>query len=48
MYSSELDELVSVCDRMIILHEGDLVGEFAREDFDREKILACMMQVKDA
>ncbi|MDR3588477.1 MAG: sugar ABC transporter ATP-binding protein [Negativicutes bacterium] len=46
--SSEIDELVGICDRILILHEGECTGEFCREDFDKEAILRCMMGVAKA
>jgi ABC-type sugar transport system ATPase subunit len=45
MVSSELDELVGVCDRILVLHEGSLMGIFERRDFDKEQILRRMMNV---
>ena len=48
MVSSELDELIGVCDRMMVLHEGDHVGTFERGNFNKEKILLCMMDAKTA
>jgi ABC-type sugar transport system ATPase subunit len=45
MVSSELDELVGVCDRILVLHEGAFMGLFERKDFDKERILRCMMNV---
>lgn len=37
--SSELEELIKVCNRMYIFYEGNVVKELRREDFDRETIL---------
>ncbi|HYB21520.1 MAG TPA: sugar ABC transporter ATP-binding protein [Thermodesulfobacteriota bacterium] len=45
MVSSELDELVGVCDRILVLHEGNFKGLFERQEFDKENILRCMMNV---
>ncbi|HSR12728.1 MAG TPA: sugar ABC transporter ATP-binding protein [Thermodesulfobacteriota bacterium] len=45
MVSSELDELVGVCDRILVLHEGKFMGVFERKDFDKENILRRMMNV---
>jgi ABC-type sugar transport system ATPase subunit len=45
MVSSELDELVGVADRILILHEGKFMGVFERKDFDKEQILRRMMNV---
>jgi ribose transport system ATP-binding protein len=41
--SSELDEVIGLCDRIYVLHEGDLVAEYGREEFNKEKILKSMM-----
>lgn len=43
MVSSELDEVLGICDRIYVLHEGDMVGEFKREEFKKERILRYMM-----
>ena len=41
--SSELPELISQCDRILVLHSGVLRGEFDHMEADEEKILACAM-----
>jgi len=43
MVSSELDEVLGICDRVYVLHEGDMVGEFERNEFKKERILRYMM-----
>lgn len=40
--SSELDELLKLCDRIYVFYEGRVAAEFARADFDRLKIGAAM------
>ena len=37
--SSELEELIGMCDRIAVLSKGELVGSFARSEFDQESIL---------
>jgi len=37
--SSELEELIGLCDRIHVMRRGELVAEFGREHFDREVIL---------
>jgi ABC-type sugar transport system ATPase subunit len=37
--SSELPELIGVCDRMYVFKDGTIAGELLREEFDGEKIL---------
>lgn len=38
--SSELEELIKVCNRMYVFYDGDVVKELRREEFDRETILS--------
>jgi ribose transport system ATP-binding protein len=42
--SSDLRELMSVCDRILVLSKGALAGELPRERFDEEAILAMAYQ----
>lgn len=37
--SSELPELLTVCDRILVLSEGRLTGEFSREEATEQKIM---------
>jgi ribose transport system ATP-binding protein len=39
MASSELPELIGMCDRILVFHEGRITGELAREDFSEEAIM---------
>jgi inositol transport system ATP-binding protein len=41
LISSELPEIMGMSDRVLVLHEGRLTGEFAREDLDQESIMMC-------
>ncbi len=34
LFSSELDELIDLCDRMVVFFDGRVHGEFARKEFD--------------
>jgi ribose transport system ATP-binding protein len=38
--SSELPELMVLCDRILVLSRGRLVGELHRNEFDEERILS--------
>lgn len=38
MISSEMQELLGMCNRMYVMREGKIVGEFQREEFSNEKI----------
>lgn len=37
--SSELDELIGVCDRILVMSQGEIFGEFRRDQFNAERIL---------
>jgi len=39
MASSELPELLSLCDRIIVMHEGKITGGINREEATEEKIM---------
>jgi len=39
LVSSEMPELLAVCDRIYVLCDGRITGEFSRPDFDQEKIM---------
>jgi general nucleoside transport system ATP-binding protein len=46
--SSELDELLKLCDRIVVFFEGKVSQEFSRGEFDRLKIGAAMTGVRNA
>jgi ABC-type sugar transport system ATPase subunit len=49
MISSELPEVLGVADRILVIHEGRLTGEFARADATEDKIMrAATGQVAQA
>ncbi|MGK0186035.1 MAG: ribose transport system ATP-binding protein [Verrucomicrobiales bacterium] len=39
MISSEIEELMGLCDRILVMSHGEIRDEVSREDFDRERIL---------
>jgi D-xylose transport system ATP-binding protein len=41
MVSSELPEVLGLCDRILVLHQGQLTGEFTREEATPEAVMAC-------
>jgi ribose transport system ATP-binding protein len=43
MISSELPEVLKMCDRILVMHEGEITGELRREEATQEKIMALAM-----
>ncbi len=43
MMSSYLPELLAICDRIIVLHEGEVVGEFSPAQEDAERKITTVM-----
>ncbi len=43
MISSEMPELIGMCDRIIVLHEGRITGELSRSEFDQQTIMNMAM-----
>lgn len=41
--SSELPELLGMCDRIYVMNEGRIVGELEKKDFSQEAIMQCIM-----
>jgi ABC-type sugar transport system ATPase subunit len=41
LVSSELPEVLGLSDRVLVLHEGRVTGEFARRDATPERVMAC-------
>ena len=44
--SSEMPELIGICDRILVMHEGDFVGEVAGEEATQENIMRAIMRRK--
>lgn len=38
--SSELDELIAVCDRIYVMYRGNSIASFRRSEFNKEQILS--------
>jgi len=43
MISEELPELMGMCDRMLIMRDGQISGEFFREEYDDRKLIESMI-----
>ncbi|MGF1742268.1 ribose ABC transporter ATP-binding protein RbsA [Vibrio profundum] len=41
LVSSEMPEVLGMSDRILVMHEGRLTGQFLAEDANQEQILAC-------
>ena len=39
MISSEMEELLGMSDRIVVLHDGRVVDEIRKEEFSQEKVL---------
>ena len=39
LISSELEEILRVSDRVLVMHEGEIAGELRGEDIEEEKIM---------
>jgi putative multiple sugar transport system ATP-binding protein len=44
MSSSEMPELLGMCDRIYVMNEGRLVGELSRAEASQERIMALILQ----
>jgi putative multiple sugar transport system ATP-binding protein len=42
--SSELPEILGMCDRIYVMNEGRIVGELDQKDASQESIMKCIMQ----
>jgi len=42
--SSEMPEILGICDRIYIMNEGRIVGEQYRDEASQESIMKCIMQ----
>jgi len=41
--SSELPEILGVCDRVYVMNKGEIVGELSQKDASQESIMKCIM-----
>lgn len=45
--SSELEEIMNLCDRIIVIAEGKLVGEVSREEFSKDALMAGIVKQEE-
>ncbi|MFA9232017.1 MAG: multiple monosaccharide ABC transporter ATP-binding protein [Microgenomates group bacterium] len=48
MISSEMPELLGMCDRIYVMNEGRIVGELTREEASQERIMALILKGEGA
>ena len=41
--SSEMPEIIGMCDRVYVINEGEIAGELGQEDLSQEKIMKCII-----
>ena len=41
--SSELDEIMGLCDRILVIRKGKIVAQFSHEEFSKESLLETSM-----
>ena len=46
MISSEIPELMGICDRIMVMCEGNYSGEVTREEFTQERIMTLASAIK--
>lgn len=44
LISSEMPELLGMCDRIYVMNEGKIVGEFTKEEATQEKIMSSILK----
>ncbi len=47
LISSYLPELLNMCDRIVVMHEGEVAGVIPREEFSEERVMALAAGIKE-
>jgi len=45
--SSELPELLGICDRILVMSNGTITGEFSKEEFNQEAIMSAATKISE-
>ena len=45
LYSSDYDELVGCCDRVVVMYDGEIVSELSGDGINGEAIVAASLNV---
>ena len=45
LYSSDYDELVGCCDRVVVMYDGEIVSKLSGDDINGEAIVAASLNV---
>jgi simple sugar transport system ATP-binding protein len=48
LISEELEELLALADRLVVMYEGEIVGRFADTDVDVERLGLLMAGMREA
>ena len=46
MISSEMAELMGVCDRIMVMYEGRFIDEFTRDEFDEQNLARAQSGIR--
>ena len=47
LISSEIPEILGICDRVMVMHEGEVSGFLNRKDADQEKIMRLAVGIRE-
>jgi ribose transport system ATP-binding protein len=46
--SSEIEELMGICDKILVISKGQIAGEFTRDMFNQDEIMKMAIREKGA
>lgn len=46
MISSEMEEIINICDRVIVMRQGEIVGELGKDEIHEQNLIKLAMGVK--